>query len=226
METNIPAAGEFYRHFKGNLYQIKMLAKDSETGQDVVVYQGMYPPFTVWVRPLSMFMEPVDRKKYPQAVQNMRFERVTPAKMTTETGVDTSGKPASPANVQSASRASSAVTDTVGQSDKSTAAPTPGVSDTELRKALESGQPERYLANRMTEEEIARRGMLQILDADSFREKRQLLVGLRPYIDKLLLHNIAAAWDVVLEEAPLEEQFESLLYCVDAHAKYEGGRLR
>lgn len=205
METMIPVAGEFYRHFKGNLYQIKTLAKDSETGQDLVVYQGMYPPFTVWVRPLSMFMEPVDKTKYPQAVQNMRFERVDPVKGPLAEGVAVSdrqmGNAADAAHVQT-------------------------VSDAELRKALESGQPERYLTKRITEEEIAHRGMLQILDADSFREKRQLLIGLRPYMDKLMLHNIAAALDVVLDEGALEEQFESLLHCVDAHAKYEGGRLR
>lgn len=100
------------------------------------------------------------------------------------------------------------------------------VSEEELRMALEKGQPEKYLSGRITETEIARRGMLQILDAESFREKRQLLVGLRPYIDKLLLHNIAAALDVVLEEGTLDDQFESLLHCVDAHARYEGGRLR
>ena len=82
------------------------------------------------------------------------------------------------------------------------------------------------MSGRITEMEIARRGMLQILDAESFQEKRQLLVGLRPYIDKLLLHNIAAALDVVLEEGTLDDQFESLLHCVDAHARYEGGRLR
>ena len=100
------------------------------------------------------------------------------------------------------------------------------VSEEELRMALEKGQPEKYLSGRITETEIARRGMLQILDAESFQEKRQLLVGLRPYIDKLLLHNIAAALDVVLEEGTLDDQFESLLHCVDAHARYEGGRLR
>ena len=37
--------GEFYRHFKGNVYQIREIAKDSETLDKIVVYQGMYPPF-------------------------------------------------------------------------------------------------------------------------------------------------------------------------------------
>lgn len=209
METKRPAAGEIYRHFKGNLYQIITLAKDSETGQEFVVYQALYAPFGVWARPLAMFQEPVEREKYPQAVQTMRFERVDVEKLQETPGQETapwvSGEVAETTPIHPAEQP---------------------VSDEEFGKALKSGNPEKYLSQRMTEQEIAQRGMLSILDAPSFRERRQLLLGLRPYIDKLLLHNIAVALDVVLEEAPLEEQFESLLHCVDAHARYEGGRLR
>ena len=68
--------GDFYRHFKGKIYQIRELAKHSETGEDMVVYQGMYPPFQVWVRPLSMFLDSVDHEKYPECRQQYRFEEV------------------------------------------------------------------------------------------------------------------------------------------------------
>ena len=154
----------------------------------------------------------------------MRFVRIDPEKLRPGNRAAAGASSATPRPARQSSE--QMAIGSTGQSQKvADAVSTQSVSDVELRKALESGQPERYLAGRVTEKEIARRGMLQILDADSFREKRQLLIGLRPYIDKLLLHNIAAALDVVLEEAPLEDQFESLLHCVDAHAKYEGGRL-
>lgn len=74
-ERRLPAAGERYRHFKGGLYQIVALAKHSETGEQMVVYQALYGEFVIYVRPLAMFMDQVDREKYPGCRQKFRFER-------------------------------------------------------------------------------------------------------------------------------------------------------
>lgn len=68
--------GDIVRHFKGNDYQILMFATDSETREPLVVYRALYGERGVWVRPREMFFSPVDRKKYPDAKQTYRFERI------------------------------------------------------------------------------------------------------------------------------------------------------
>jgi hypothetical protein len=50
-----------YRHFKGGEYEVIGTAKDSETLQDLVVYRALYGERGLWVRPLAMFTELIER---------------------------------------------------------------------------------------------------------------------------------------------------------------------
>ena len=53
--------GKYYRHFKGNVYRVLHIAKNSETLEDMVVYQAMYGEGGIWVRPKAMFEEVIER---------------------------------------------------------------------------------------------------------------------------------------------------------------------
>jgi hypothetical protein len=49
-----------YRHYKGNLYEVFMTARHSETEELMVVYKALYGDKGTWVRPYGMFMEKVE----------------------------------------------------------------------------------------------------------------------------------------------------------------------
>ena len=50
-----------YKHYKGNVYEVVGLAKNSETLEELVVYKATYQKDgeNLWVRPLAMFVETI-----------------------------------------------------------------------------------------------------------------------------------------------------------------------
>lgn len=49
-----------YRHYKGGLYRVLFLARHSETEEELVVYQALYGEEGYWVRPLALWLAPVE----------------------------------------------------------------------------------------------------------------------------------------------------------------------
>ena len=52
---------KYYMHFKGGLYRFIGIAKDSETLEEMVVYQALYGDKQMWIRPKKMFFGTVER---------------------------------------------------------------------------------------------------------------------------------------------------------------------
>lgn len=66
-----------YKHFKGRLYYVHNIAEHSETGEVFVVYQAMYPPYKVYVRPYKMFTDDIDPNRPDNITgQSKRFEQI------------------------------------------------------------------------------------------------------------------------------------------------------
>ena len=71
-----------WKHFKGTIATVIAVAKDSETGEEMVVYNcsGNHGQTNhtdgVYVRPMKMFLSEVDHEKYPDVNTKYRFTKV------------------------------------------------------------------------------------------------------------------------------------------------------
>ena len=67
--------GDVVRHFKGGLYIIVTFATNTETNEEMVIYQSLKDK-QVWARPYDMFVSEVDKAKYPAVKEDYRLSRV------------------------------------------------------------------------------------------------------------------------------------------------------
>ena len=67
--------GKLYRHYKdGKRYKVLSIVKNSETLEDMIVYQAQYEDKQIWVRPLSMWQDTIPKDKITEYGQNIRFK--------------------------------------------------------------------------------------------------------------------------------------------------------
>ena len=195
--NQIPQAGEIYQHFKGKLYRIVTLATHTETGEQLVIYQALYGEFQVFARPLSMFLEKVDAKKYPDAAGKDRFMRIPMA----EAAAVPQPVPAPSENPVEPRPAA--------MSSENPIEPRPAAASSE---SPVEPQPDP--------------GLLAFLDADSYEEKLEVFASLEGKADLHMLNAIAASLDLELSEGSLEEQYDTLKSCLTTLERYECNRLR
>lgn len=195
--NQIPQAGEIYQHFKGKLYRIVTLATHTETGEQLVIYQALYGEFQVFARPLSMFLEKVDAKKYPDAAGKDRFMRIPMAE-------------------------AAAVPQPVPAPSENPVEPRPAAMPSE--STVESRDVAAPSENPVEPQPDP--GLLAFLDADSYEEKLEVFAALEGKADLHMLNAIAASLDLELSEGSLEEQYDTLKSCLMTLERYECNRLR
>lgn len=191
-----PQPQEMYRHFKGNLYQVRCLAKHSETEEMMVVYQAMYGDFQVYVRPLASFMEEIDREKYPNAAGRYRFE------------------------LMDAQNAAQAAADHM---DKEWERPVQqSLKEEKADTALHVPDEQQEMQEELNIDPL----VLQFLDADSYEQRLEILSRLHCRIDNDMINTMAVAVDVEIKEGDIEDRYEELKSCLLTFEKFECNRLR
>ena len=214
-----PKPQEFYRHFKGNIYQIRCLARHTETRERMVVYQAMYGTFEIYVRPLAMFMEEVDRAKYPDVKQKYRFELLQDTDMEGSPEQEethrvpgdremTGGEVKKPENT--ADGAGNGAATQIANAAGSEAA----VNGGDAEEAESDEQPSLDPL------------VVEFLDADSYEQRLNILVALHSRITNEMINTLAVAVDLEIKDGDVEMRYEELKNCLLTFEKYECNRLR
>ena len=208
--NQIPQAGEIYQHFKGKLYRIVALATHTETGEQLVIYKALYGEFQVFARPLSMFLEKVDAKKYPDAAGKDRFMRI-PMAEAAAVSRPVAAPSENPVELRPVAMPSESPVEPqpAAMSSENPVEPRPAAASSE---SPVEPQPDP--------------GLLAFLDADSYEEKLEVFASLEGKADLHMLNAIAASLDLELSEGSLEEQYDTLKSCLMTLERYECNRLR
>lgn len=198
--------GDIYRHFKNKLYQIVTVAKHSETGQELVIYQALYGQFGVYARPKEMFLSEVDHVKYPDVKQKYRFERVNR---------DSLGNDNVKADIKNDIENNDA--EAVNKIIKEV--------NNDIKEIVRKDVKEEVKSDKtVSEDEVAgeiNKDLLDFLNADSYKEKIDVLNNARKRIDDRTLDNMAVAMDYILPEGNFEDKCNALIQCLRTLEKYE-----
>ncbi len=203
--SNKPVPQQIYRHFKGNLYRIVTLARHSETNEELVVYQALYGDYQVYARPLDMFMERVDRNKYPNAPQEYRFELQQELIQT----------PAQDRKVE--------VRQEEEQTKEQTKEP---IEDYTEDRTEEKPEAAAEMPEQDQEELNIDPLVLEFLDADSYEERLNILAALHHRITDEMINTMAVSVDLEIEEGDTQERYEELKNCLLTLERFECNRLR
>lgn len=200
----LPKPYEIYRHFKGKHYQVLSIATHSETGEQMVVYQQLYAPFGVYVRPLEMFMSKVDRGKYPQIQQEYRFEKL-----------------------QSPAWELNTMQEVNHEIPQETISQQQSCVYTKQEAKPEKQEPVEKTAESKAEQEPALdSGLLKFLEADTYEEKLEILSMLHPRITDAMIDTMAVSLDIEVKSGDIEQRYSEILNCLLTMERFECNRLR
>ncbi|MBF0997258.1 MAG: DUF1653 domain-containing protein [Lachnospiraceae bacterium] len=219
-EMRTPRPQEIYRHFKGRLYQVLTLARHSETGEVLVVYQALYGDYAVFARPLSMFCSEVDAVKYPGAMQKERFQLW---KGSEEAHALFAGE--SPVTGSRETRAKQT------EEERQTRAKQPE-EDRQTRAMQPDGifsqkeKPAEPSVQAAEEEVQLDPRLLRFLDANRMEEKMEILDSMQGDVTDEMIDIMAISLDTEIVSGEASERIAALRETIQMRLRFESSRLR
>lgn len=215
-----PRPQEIYRHFKGRLYQVLTLARHSETGEVLVVYQALYGDYAVFARPLSMFCSEVDAVKYPGAMQKERFQLW---KGSEEAHALFAGESPVTGSRETRAKQTEGERQTRGkqpEEDRQTRAMQPdGIFSQKEKPAEPSVQA--------AEEEVQLDPrLLRFLDANRMEEKMEILDSMQGDVTDEMIDIMAISLDTEIVSGEASERIAALRETIQMRLRFESSRLR
>lgn len=195
-----PRPGDIYQHFKGNKYQVTAIAVDAETQEKCVVYQALYGEFITYVRKYAEFVSEVDKNKYPQVGYRYRFSSLEELAFLKE--------PESMAACEPQDKAE----ENIDETEKAETVTTTGYDMRELKSPEDEGE--------------VNPDLLAFLEAETTREKIEVLERIKERITESILCAIEASMDISYEDENLEERVYYIQNYLRTRERYEGTRLR
>lgn len=204
-----PKPFEQYMHFKGKKYQIIAVARHSENDEKYVVYQQLYAPFEVYVRPLDMFMSKVDTQKYPNVEQTYRFEKIDNAEniKIEDTCVGDNKDQQEDVNTETKSEEKAGLENTFENNDST------------LKTQESEGN--------IDEIPGIDPDVMEFLDAKSYDQKLLILSGLHRKITDDMINIMAVSLDTEVKESDdIEKRYTELKNSLIMMERFECNRLR
>ena len=193
--------GIWFKSPQGKYCQLITIAVNVETEEKMAVYQKLYGDFKTCVMKRDEFlkqMKPVlqSRVTKPRTERNMG-------------GTDSAGREKikiEETRLEEIKRAVARIEAEKEKEKKSEAAVTP------LPESLGS------------EEEEATNVLMKFLEADTFREKRNIFAGMRSRDNIRILRNMAASLDLSLDCDKAEDYYDAIMSCLSARVRFEVNR--
>ena len=215
-----PRPQEIYRHFKGRLYQVLTLARHSETGEVLVVYQALYGDYAVFARPLSMFCSEVDAVKYPGAMQKERFQLW---KGSEEAHALFAGESPVTGSRETRAKQTEGERQTRGKQPEEDRQTRAKQSDGMFSQKEKPAEPSVQAA----EEEVQLDPrLLRFLDANRMEEKMEILDSMQGDVTDEMIDIMAISLDTEIVSGEASERIAALRETIQMRLRFESSRLR